>query len=188
MSLRALSNFELMKMLLGSRKADKLCENVLSSLFFAEEGSTYYVRELAAARELVKRSLEGKIGGKESFSSPANVSKYLKVLLAGYEHEVFACLFLNNRHHLIAAEELFRGTINGTSVHPREVVKRALTLNAAAVIFAHNHPSGVAEPSMADISLTDRLKAALGMVDIRVLDHFVVTTASSISMAERGMI
>jgi DNA repair protein RadC len=188
MSLRALSNRELLKMLVGTRKAEKLCETALASLLFAQEGSTHYVRELAAAREIVKRSLEEELRHTDSFSCPATVSNYLRALVAGYEHEVFTCLFLNNRHCLIVAEELFRGTIDGTSVHPREVVKRALALNAAAVIFAHNHPSGVAEPSQADISLTDRLKQALGLVDIRVLDHFVVTITGTISMAERGMV
>jgi DNA repair protein RadC len=104
------------------------------------------------------------------------------------EHEVFGCLFLDNQHAVIAAEDLFRGTIDGASVYPREVVKRALALNAAAVILYHNHPSGVSEPSQSDQRLTQRLKAALGTVDIRVLDHFVVGRAEALSFAERGLL
>ena len=101
---------------------------------------------------------------------------------------VFACLFLDNRHRVIKYEELFRGTIDGASVHPREVVKRALHHNSAAVILAHNHPSGVAEPSLADEAITRRLKDALSLVDVRVLDHFVVAAGESVSFAERGLL
>ena len=103
-------------------------------------------------------------------------------------HEVFACLFLDNQHVLIGYEELFRGTIDGANVYPREIVKRSLAVNAAAVIFAHNHPSGVAEPSQADQRLTQRLRAALGTVDIRVLDHFVIGDGDTLSFAERGLL
>ena len=120
-------------------------------------------------------------------TSPVDSMNYVKLKLSEYEHEVFACLFLDNRHHVIHYEEMFRGTINGASVHPREVVKTSLAYNAAAVIFSHNHPSGIAEPSEADRQLTNRLKDALALVDIRVLDHLVVGD-EVVSFAERGFI
>ncbi len=122
------------------------------------------------------------------FSSPQTVKDYLVFQLAQLEHEVFACLFLDNQHALIRYDEMFRGTIDGASVYPREIVKRALQLNAAAVIFAHNHPSGTTDPSKADENLTSRLKAALGTVDIRTLDHIIVGKGNTMSFAERGMI
>ena len=121
-------------------------------------------------------------------SSPADTRAYLRLRFAGLEHEVFAILFLDNRHRVIEYEELFRGTIDGASVHPREVVKAALAHNAAAVILAHNHPSGVAEPSQADLHLTRRLREALGLVDIRVLDHLVIGDGETVSFAERGLL
>jgi len=121
-------------------------------------------------------------------SSPSETRDYLRLRLEALEHEVFACLFLDNRHRVIRFEELFRGTIDGASVHPREVVKRALRHNAAAVILAHNHPSGVAEPSQADRALTRRLQDALGLVEVRVLDHFVIGAGVSTSFAERGLL
>jgi DNA repair protein RadC len=124
----------------------------------------------------------------DALTNPEAVKNYLATQFAGLEHEIFACLFLDNRHRVIRYEELFRGTIDGCSVHPREVVKAALTANAAAVILAHNHPSGVAEPSRADTQLTKRLTDALGLVDIRVLDHLVVGGAETVSFAERGLI
>lgn len=124
----------------------------------------------------------------ELLESPTATRKYLALRYAGLEREVFSCLFLDNRHRLIACEELFQGTVDGASVHPREVVKRALAHNAAAVILAHNHPSGVAEPSQADELITVRLKDALGVVDIRVLDHLVVAGAKVVSLAERGLL
>ena len=125
----------------------------------------------------------------ESLTSPAATRRWLKTKLATLEHEVFLCLFLDTRHRVISHEELFRGTLDGASVYPREVVKRALELNAGAVIFAHNHPSGIPEPSAADRALTRRLVEALGMVEVRVLDHFVVGgVAEPVSFAERGLI
>ncbi len=134
--------------------------------------------------------LEGRITyniDAEPLTSPDDSKNYVKLKLSEYEHEVFACLFMDQRHRVIAFEELFRGTISGASVYPREVVKEAIKYNAAAVIFAHNHPSGVAEPSEADRQLTNRLKDALALVDIRVLDHLVVGN-EVISFAERGYI
>ncbi len=123
-----------------------------------------------------------------ALNSPASVKSYLSLKLAQLQHEVFACVFLDAQHRVIEYEELFRGTLTQTSVYPREVVKAALFHNAAAVILAHNHPSSVAEPSRADITLTDALKQALALVDVRVLDHFVVGGADCVSFAERGLI
>ena len=116
------------------------------------------------------------------------MKKYLVTQFADLGHEVFACLFLDTRHRVIRYEEMFRGTIDGCSVHPREVVKAALTANAAAVILAHNHPSGMAEPSRADTQLTRRLTDALALVDVRVLDHMVVGGAETVSFAESGLL
>lgn len=121
-------------------------------------------------------------------SNPQETREYLQLLFEGYRNEVFAAVFLDNRHRVLGFEELFFGTIDGASVHPRVVVQRALDLNAAAVIFAHNHPSGVAEPSRSDEALTHRLREALGLVDIRVLDHLVVGCEGIVSFAERGLL
>lgn len=120
--------------------------------------------------------------------SPKDTSHYLKLHFEGLEHESFRVMFLNNQHGLIKTEELFRGTLDGATVYPREVVKAALQFNAAAVIFSHNHPSGVSEPSLADKELTKRLKEALRLIDVRVLDHIVVGGANSYSFAEHGLI
>lgn len=133
-----------------------------------------------AAEILEQRYLRG-----ETFARTENTTEYLRCKLAGYEHEMFAVLFLDNQHRLIEFKELFRGTVYAASVYPREVLKEALNVNAAAVIFAHNHPSGDPEPSQADRHITQRLKDALSLVDIRVLDH-VVVGKSSVSFAERG--
>lgn len=119
-------------------------------------------------------------------TSPTDVQRYLQLQLATKEREIFAAMFLDTRHRLISFEKMFFGTIDGASVHPREVVKAALKCNAAAVIFSHNHPSGVAEPSQADISITGRLKSALALVDVRVLDHIVVAVDDCVSLAQRG--
>jgi DNA repair protein RadC len=120
-------------------------------------------------------------------TSPKKSADYLQVLLGSYEHEVFYAIWLDSQHQVLNAQELFRGTVDGASVYPREVVKEGLACNAAAVIFAHNHPSGVTEPSQADIRITERLKEALQLVDIRLLDHIVVGTDVT-SMAERGLL
>lgn len=121
-------------------------------------------------------------------TSPRHTREYLRLHLASLQHEVFAILFLDNRHRVIEFTPLFRGTVDGASVHAREVVKEALARNAAAVILAHNHPSGIAEPSQADELITARLRDALALVDVRVLDHFVVTGDAIISFAERGLL
>lgn len=124
---------------------------------------------------------------KDVLTSPEATRQYLSFRMAMLEHEVFAVLFLDNRHRVIRYEEMFRGTIDGSSVHPREVVKYALRCNAAALIFAHNHPSGIAEPSQADLRITQRLKEALDLIDIRVLDHIIVGGSTQTSLAERGL-
>jgi len=139
---------------------------------------------LDAARTILAR----RIRRGAAISSPRATREFLKLQLTGHGHEVFAILFLDNRHRLIEFVPLFRGTIDGASVYPREVVKEALSRNAAAVILAHNHPSGVAEPSQADELITNRLRDALALIDIRVLDHFVVTGDSIVSFAERGLL
>jgi DNA repair protein RadC len=136
-----------------------------------------------AAAELLKRSLHGE----PAFGSPDRASAFLQTRLRPLEHELFCMLVLDNRNRLIEFVELFRGTIDGASVHPREVVKEVLKLNGAAVIFAHNHPSGVAEPSQADEVITRRLKSALALIDVRVLDHLVIGD-STVSFAERGLL
>ena len=123
-----------------------------------------------------------------ALSNPRATRDFLRMRLRDLPYEVFCCLWLDNRHRVIAFEELFRGTIDGAVVHPREVVKQALARNAAAVIVAHNHPSGLAEPSQADERITRRLKAALELIDVRVLDHFIVASGASVSMASRGLI
>jgi len=125
---------------------------------------------------------------RSALTSPDAVRDYLRLLLHDREHEVFVCVFLDAQHRVTTCSELFRGTLSQTSVYPREVVKEALAHNAAAVVFAHNHPSGVAEPSRADELLTQTLKQALALLDIRVLDHFVVAGAASVSFAERGLL
>jgi DNA repair protein RadC len=144
--------------------------------------------QLRAAVELARRALKEEISSRDALGSPRAVRDYLRLALAGREQEVFVVLLLDAQHRVIASEELFRGTLTQTSVYPREVVKCALKHNAAAVIFAHNHPSGVAEPSHADEILTRSLKSALALVDIRVLDHFIVAGTRTMSFAERGLL
>jgi DNA repair protein RadC len=144
--------------------------------------------QLAAGVELARRAARETLARGETLTSPDAVRDYLRLTLAALEHEVFVGLFLDSQHRLIAAEELFRGTLAQTSVYPREIVKSALALNAAAVIFAHNHPSGVAEPSRADELLTQSLKSALALIDVRTLDHFVVAGGEVVSFAERGLL
>ena len=144
--------------------------------------------QLRATLELSRRYLRAEIAERDVLTSPEAVRNYLKSRLRVHPHEVFACLFLDNRHRVIEYLELFRGTIDGASVHPREVVREAMRWNAAAVIFAHNHPSGVAEPSQADVRITQRLQDALALVDVRVLDHIVIGEGGGTSFAERGLL
>ncbi|WP_027857940.1 RadC family protein [Marinobacterium jannaschii] len=144
--------------------------------------------QLQAVLEMGRRHLQATLERGGALESPDAVRQYLSTRLRHRQREVFACLLLDNRHRVISYEELFFGTIDAASVYPREVVKKALEQNAAALILAHNHPSGVAEPSRADRQITDRLMKALQTVDIRVLDHMVVGDAEVISFAERGWI
>jgi DNA repair protein RadC len=144
--------------------------------------------QLQAVLELARRSLREEVQRDTVLSSPGKVRDYLRMTLGGREHEVFVALFLDAQNRLLVADELFRGTLTQTAVYPREVVKRALAVNAGAVIFAHNHPSGIAEPSRSDELLTAALKQALGLVDIRVLDHLIVAGNGMTSLAERGLL
>jgi DNA repair protein RadC len=143
---------------------------------------------LQALPELARRYFEETLPIGEAIRSPADTETFLMARLRDRPHEVFCCLYLDNRHRVLRFEELFRGTIDGTSVYPREVVKQALAVNAAAIILAHNHPSGVAEPSQADERITRRIKSALELVDIRLLDHLIIGDGISTSLASRGML
>ncbi len=159
----------------------------MATLFIRDPGSRRYrpAQEpeiLSTAADLLGRRLVG-----EPLTTPRDAGEFLRTRIGKLDYEVFSCLFLDNRHRVLAFEELFRGTINGTAVYPREVVRAALTRNAAAVIFAHNHPSGCAEPSRADEVLTQRLKEALALVEVRVLDHLVIGDNVT-SFADRGLL
>jgi len=144
--------------------------------------------QLAAVLELSHRYLHESLVRGVALESPQATEQYLKSALRDHPHEVFACLFLDTRHRVIAFEELFHGTIDGATIYPRVVAEKALTHGAAALIVAHNHPSGVGEPSLADQAITRRLKDALALLDIRLLDHFVIGDGTPVSMAARGMI
>ncbi|MCP5279142.1 MAG: DNA repair protein RadC [Thiobacillus sp.] len=144
--------------------------------------------QLQAVLEMARRALGEEMAQGDALGSPGAVRDYLRLHLGGLGHEVFMALFLDAQNRVLAREELFRGTLTQTSVYPREVVKRALAHNAAGIILAHNHPSGVAEPSQADRWLTDQLKTALGLVDVKVLDHFIVAGTRGLSFAERGLL
>lgn len=168
----------------------------LTTLFAASEadfcelhgmGQAKYV-QLQAVLEMARRALQEEMKGGDALNSPRAVRDYLQLLLRARPQEVFMAIFLDAQHRVISSEELFHGTLTQTSVYPREVVKRALYHNAAALIFAHNHPSGVAEPSQSDRLLTDALKQALTLVDVRVLDHFIVAGAGCVSFAEKGLL
>ena len=202
----ALTDAELLAIVLGSGNAAASALDVargllgrhgnLSRLFGAplallagREGiGPVRAAKLKAGVELARRLLREEMSYGDALTSPQAVRDYLRLTLASLPHEAFVVLFLDSQHRLLAADELFRGTLAQTSVYPREVVKAALARNAAAVIFAHNHPSGVAEPSRADELLTQALKQALALVDIRTLDHFVVAGHRVVSFAERGLL
>jgi DNA repair protein RadC len=143
---------------------------------------------IVAALELARRSLGEELQQRQSLGNPRDSGDYLRARLRHLPYEVFGCLYLDNRHRVLAFEELFRGTVDGASVHPREVVRACLKHNACAVIFAHNHPSGVAEPSAADRAITHELRDALQLVGVRVLDHLVIGSGEPVSMAARGLI
>jgi DNA repair protein RadC len=144
--------------------------------------------QFAAAMELARRSLGEQMRKRSALTSPGAVRDYLRLALAAKPHEVFVCIWLDAQHRVIDCVEAFRGTLTQTSVYPREIVKAALAANAAAVIFAHNHPSGAAQPSQADELLTRNLREALALVEVKVLDHFIVAGNQAISFAERGLL
>ena len=202
----ALSDAELLAILLRSgtpgHSALDLARNVLKNFhslrkliaadrqrFCAEPGlGPARYAELQAVIEISRRQLTESLRIGPSLGSPRATCDFLSAKLRDLEHEVFCCLYLDKRHRLLHFEELFRGTIDGASVHPREIVKLALQRNSSAVIVAHNHPSGVAEPSQADELITQRIKEALALVDIRLLDHIIVGDGTSVSLAERGLV
>lgn len=168
----------------------------LTNMFAASEadicsihgmGQAKYV-QMQAVIEMSRRALNEEMKSGDALNSPRAVREFLQLLLRSREQEVFMVLFLDAQHRVLASEELFHGTLTQTSVYPREVVKRSLSHNAAAVILAHNHPSGVAEPSQSDRLLTEALKQALALVDVRVLDHIIIAGSVSLSFAEQGML
>lgn len=158
--------------------------------YIADKNGCYTLSKATPAQviQLAASLLEDRLQGCEALTQPDDTKNYLSLRLGHLEHEVFGCLFLDNRHRVLCFEELSRGTIDQTSVYPREVVKAAIKCNAAAVILAHNHPSGVPEPSQADKRLTQRLKEALSLIDVRVLDHVVTGGVDAVSFVERGLI
>lgn len=182
------SDTELLQKLIGIRQTQKLYRGTLGSVFATNSNYDTLPERCVVARELVKRWLNEELRRDCVLNAPAAVRDCLRIHFAGREYESFVAMFLDSQHRLIASKELFRGTLSQTSVYPREVIKGALRENAAAVIFAHNHPSGVAEPSQSDQQLTSALKTALALVDVRVLDHFIVAGADVVSFAERGLL
>lgn len=180
-----LSDLELLGKLIGVREAKKIYGGTLTSIFTANEQAP---EQCQVARELLKRWMHEEIKAGSALNSPQAVKDYCKLHFAGQEFESFVAIFLDAQHRVIEAEELFRGTLTQTSVYPREVVKASLKHNCCAVIFAHNHPSGSTEPSRADETLTAALKQALALVDVRVLDHFIIAGNQTMSFAERGLI
>ena len=180
---------KLLEALIGAEATEARYQGDLRPLFEARGDAVEDdLAPLFAARELMRRWLAEELKRGELFGSPIEVKQYLQLAFAGQGYESFVVLYLDAQHRLIEAEEPFRGTLTQTAVYPREIVKRALHWNAAAVMFAHNHPSGVAEPSRADEHLTQSLKTALTLVDVRVLDHFVVAGNTVTSFAERGLL
>lgn len=195
-----MSNVELLALLVGEELASNIETKYLPELFgfmnprsetlsSGEHHASYHVHpNLGAAKELLSRCFLEQMTSGEAFSSPDIVKTWLCTRIGNLEHEVFWCLWLDTQHRLITAEEMFRGTINQASVYPREIVKQALSVNAAAVILAHNHPSGLPDPSSADIQLTVHIKKVLDLVEVRLLDHFVIANSVGISFAERGLL
>ena len=179
-----LSNEDLLGKLIGVRQARRVYRGELQPLF--SEGTA--PAKLLVARELVRRLLTEELRRGCALTSPGAVRDYLRLILGDREHEVFICIWLDAQHRVIKTEEAFKGTLTHTSVYPREIVKSALAANAAAVLFAHNHPSGVAQPSQSDELLTRNLKEALALVEVKVLDHFIVAGRQAISFAERGLL
>lgn len=192
------SDVELLTSVVSSPAAARLIDRFgsLRSLLHAPPGEILACRGVGRSRlealralpELARRYYAESLPAGEAIRSPTDTEAFLKSRMRHLDHELFCCLFLDNRHRVLSFNELFRGTIDGTSVYPREVVKEALAVNAAAVILAHNHPSGVAEPSQADERITKRLKSALELVDIRLLDHLIIGDGRATSLASRGLL
>ena len=187
MDYSSVSDVELLARIVGPRVAGRIYQGALAPLFSPDKGPNGR-EKLLVARELIRRMLAEEMRRDCVLSSPNAVRDYLRLLFRGREYESFVVLYLDSQNRLLASEELFRGTINQTSVYPREIVKRALSHNCAAVVLSHCHPSGVAEPSRADELLTTTLRSALALVDVRVLDHIVVAEHALVSFAERGLI
>ncbi len=179
--------FQLSEELLGTDGIAGLLNATVPSLKMVKGLGPAKQAELLAVFELARRALSQRLKEREAFHTPGAVKQYLQLQLAHKNHEVFAVLFLDHQNRMLAMEELFRGTLSQTSVYPREVVLRALHHQAAAVVLSHNHPSGSVQPSRADEHLTQTLKAALALVDVRVLDHIIVGQGQSLSMAEQGL-
>ena len=175
------------ELLLGAGSLGALLAQPDRSIRIAGLGPAKRAR-IAAALELAKRSLAEQLLDRPSLGNPSDSGDYLRARLRDLPYEVFGCLYLDNRHRVLSFEELFRGTVDGASVHPREVVRACLRHNACAVIFAHNHPSGVAEPSAADRAITRELRDALQLVGVRVLDHLIIGAGQPVSMAARGLL
>lgn len=188
MSLERLTDVELLAKLIGVRESRRIYQGALRPLFLAGCSAAPGNERCSVARELLLRALREEMNSQSVLSSPSAVRDYLQITLASREHETFVILLLDAQNRVLAVEELFRGTLTQTAVYPREIIKTALRANAAAVIFAHNHPSGVAEPSRADEALTQTLKHSLALVDVKVLDHFVVGRSGVLSFAERGLL
>lgn len=186
MNYAPLSDRELLAQLIGVRATTKLYQGSLKPLFSSDAAHQH--QKCAVARELVQRWLNEELQRECVLNSPVAVRDCLRIHFAGREYESFVVLYLDSQHRLINIEEMFRGTLTQTSVYPREIVKAALRLNAAALIFAHNHPSGLTDPSKSDEQLTTALKQALALVDVRVLDHFIVAGSGCLSFAERGLL
>jgi DNA repair protein RadC len=201
----ALSDAELVAVLLRSGVRGKSAVDLARDLLTQYGGVTHMLEagaeletikglgpakraQFAAAIELARRSLQEKLKENAALTSPGAVRDYLRLRLASRKEEAFLCIWLDAQHRAISIEEPFRGTLTQTSVYPREIVKAALRVNAAAVIFAHNHPSGVAQPSQSDELLTRNLKEALSLIEVKVLDHFIVAGSQAISFAERGLL
>ena len=184
----SMSDVELLEKLIGVEQTQEIYHGSLAAIFTTGHDQGTLPEQCLIARELVKRWLAEEFRNGDMLNAPNVVRDYLRLLFAGREHESFVVIFLDAQHQVLVVDELFRGTLTQTSVYPREVVKAALRVNAAAVIFAHNHPSGIAEPSQSDRMLTDALKQVLALVDVRVLDHFIVAGNSVLSFAERGLV
>lgn len=188
LSYSMLSDAELMEKLIGVRQTQKHYRGSLGKLFAAAQLNNSTPERCLVAKELIKRWLDEELRRDCVLNTPAMVRDCLRIQFSGQEYESFVAMFLDSQHRLIVCQELFKGTLTQTSVYPREVIKAALRENAAAVIFAHNHPSGVPEASEADKRLTSALKSALSLVDVSVLDHFIIAGASVLSFAERGLL